>query len=112
MEPKTLNVVSIMELMLEWEKKLVGAGIIDNSRCQGLWMRLYPDGSGSVMADWSDVKYSDNQDQKLVRTVMTMAPTSILDFDTLAELHGGLVAQQMRVKRMGGDGDIGEEYWE
>ena len=107
-----LEFVTIMVLMDEWEKKLVGAGIIDNSRCQGLWLRLYPDGSGSVMADWSDVKYSDDQNRKLVRTVMTMAPSSIFDFDTLDELHGGLVAQQMKVKRSGGDGDIGEEYWE
>lgn len=107
-----MEIATINGLILEWEKKLVGAGVVDNQRCMGLWLRLEPDGSGSVMADWSDVKYSDNQDQKLVRTVMTMAPTSILDFDTLEELHGGLVAQQMRVKRTGGDGEPGEEYWE
>lgn len=111
MEPR-MDVVTIMALMDEWEKKLVGAGIIDNSRCQGLWLKLFGDGSGSVMAEWSDVKYSDSQDQKLVRTVMTMAPTSILDFSTLDELHGGLVAQSMTVERRGAKGEPGEEYWE
>lgn len=105
MEPLVINIVSIMELMLEWEKKLVGAGVIDNARCQGLWLRMYPDGSGSVMAEWSKVKPGDDKDRAMVRTVMTMEPHPILDFDTLDELHGGLVAQQMRVKRMSGDGE-------
>lgn len=107
-----LEFVTIMVLMDEWEKKLVGAGVIDNSRCQGLWLKLYGDGSGSVVAEWSAVKPSDDRSRSLVRTVMTMAPSSIFDFDTLDELHGGLVAQQMKVKRSGGDGEPGEEYWE
>lgn len=107
-----MDIQTINSLVTAWEAKLIGAGVIDNARCQGLWLRLYPDGSGSVMADWSDVRATDCPDLKMVRTVMTMAPSSILDFDTLDELHGGLVAQQMKVKRSGGDGDIGEEYWE
>lgn len=103
----------IMELMDVWEKKLVAAGVVDNQRCMGLWLKLFGDGSGSVMAEWSDVKPTDNQDLKMVRTVCTMAPSSIFDFDTLDELHGGLVAQQMSAKRgIVGDGDPGEEYWE
>jgi len=107
-----LEFVTIMVLMDEWEKKLVGAGVVDNQRCMGLWLRLEPDGSGSVMAEWSKVKPGDDKTRQMVRTVMSMEPHPILDFDTIDELHGGLVAQQMRVKRMSGDGDIGEEYWE
>lgn len=107
-----MDTKDIFELLDRWEAKLVGAGVIDNQKCMGLWLKLFGDGSGSVMAEWSDVKATDDQDRKLVRTVMTMAPSSILDFNTIEELHGGLVAQQMRVKRVTGDGDIGEEYWE
>lgn len=107
-----MDIGTINSLILEWEKKLVGLGVVDNQRCMGLWLRLEPDGSGSVMAEWSKVKPGDDKTRQMVRTVMSMEPHPILDFDTLDELHGGLVAQQMRVKRMGGAGDIGEEYWE
>lgn len=107
-----MNTSDLFPLLDAWEKKLTGAGVIDNQRCMGLWLRLYGDGSGSVMAEWSDVKATDDEDRRLVRTVCTMAPSSILDFDTIEELHGGLVAQQMKVKRGPGDGEIGEEYWE
>lgn len=111
MEMQTIN-----SLILDWEKKLCGMGAVDNQRCMGLWLRMEPDGSGSVMAEWSKVKHGDDKTRAMVRTVMTMEPHAILDFDTLDELHGGLVAQQMRVKRMGEHeedrGQPGEEYWE
>lgn len=107
-----MDIGTINNLILEWEKKLVGAGVVDNQRCMGLWLRLEPDGSGSVMAEWSKVKPGDDKTRAMVRTVMTMEPHPILDFDTLDELHGGLVAQQMKVRRAGGDGEPGEEYWE
>ena len=108
----SMDTKDIFELLDRWEAKLIAAGVIDNQKCMGLWLKLYGDGSGSVMAEWSDVKATDDQDRKLVRTVCTMEPSSIFDFDTIEELHGGLVAQQMRVKRVTGDGDIGEECWE
>lgn len=93
-----MDTKDIFELLDRWEAKLIAAGVIDNQKCMGLWLRLYGDGSGSVMAEWSDVKATDDQYRKLVRTVCTMTPSSIFDFDTIEELHGGLVAQQMRVK--------------
>jgi len=59
---------------------------------------VFPDGAGSVMAHYCDVKDGDGEDKQLIRTVTTMTDTELFGFDTLAELHGELVAKTMRVE--------------
>lgn len=93
-----MNITDILQLIEKCETRLVAMGPHDNQRCHGLYLKVYPDGSGSVMAHYCDVKPDDGEDKGLVRTVMTMTDTEMFGFDTLAELHGELVAKTMRVE--------------
>ena len=95
MEPLTF--ADIFVLLDRWEKRLVGMGVHDNCRCMCLWLKLWGDGSGSVMAQYSKVNPDDDENLKMVRTVMTMEPHRILDFDTMSQLHGDLVSRTMHV---------------
>jgi len=90
---------TVIALMERLDAHLRGLGAHDNQRCVGLWLKLWGDGSGCVMAEYVDVKDGDDADRAMVRTVMSMAPTELIAFDTLAELHGELVAMTMRVPR-------------
>ncbi len=93
-----MNLTDILQLIEKWEARLVAMGPHDNQRCHGLWLKVFPDGSGSVMAHYCDVKDGDAEDIQVVRTVTTMTDTELFGFDTLAELHGELVAKTMRVE--------------
>ena len=93
-----MNITDILQLIEKCETRLVAIGPHDNQRCHGLYLNVFPDGSGSVMAHYCDVKGDDCDDKQLIRTVTTMTETELFGFDTLAELHGELVAKTMRVE--------------
>ena len=93
-----MDMQTILDMIAKYEARLVAIGPHDNQRCHGLVLRIFPDGSGSLLAHYCDVKDGDRDDVGLVRTVMTMEDTELFGFDTLAELHGELVAKTMEVK--------------
>lgn len=94
----TIAFADIFAMMDQWETRLVGIGRHDNTKLKGLWLKLWADGSGSVMAEYAKSMPDETEEEALVNTVF-MEPTSILEFETLRELHGGLVAQTMSVRR-------------
>lgn len=97
--PREPSFADIFGLLDKWEKRLCDGTVKDNMKCTGLWLKLWGDGSGSVMAEWHDVRGDDPEDVACARMALTMAPTAVLEFESLAELHGALVQQTMRVRR-------------
>lgn len=93
-----MELQAILDMIGKYEARLVAIGPHDNMRCHGLVLRIFPDGSGSLMAHYCDVKADDCENKQLVRTVMTMKDTELFGFNSLAELHGELVAKTMEVK--------------
>lgn len=88
-----IDLETIFTLLDRYEKRFTSLGVHDNQRCVGLWLKLWGDGSGTVMAEYHDVKPGyEEESEQLKRMVMTMAPTEVLAFDTIEELHGALVA--------------------
>ena len=94
-----INLDDILCLMLRWERRLLDAGVHDNQKCHGLKLDLHADGSGTVMAIYTDVLAGDDENEQIRRTVMTMRDHPIMEFGTLAELHGGLVAHTTRIAK-------------
>lgn len=76
-----------------WGDRLIAAGRIDNLSCKGVWLKLWGDGSGSVMAEYAKCLEGETDGEKLVNTVF-MEPSSILDFDSLDELAEALSANR------------------
>lgn len=96
---------TIFTLLDRYEARFIARGVHDNQRCIGLWLKLFGDGSGSVMAEYHDVKPGYEEESKAtVRMVMTMNPTSVIDFDSIEELHGALVAATCETPREHKDG--------
>jgi len=93
-----MDLQTILDLIGKYEARLVAIGPHDNQRCHGLVLRIFPDGSGSLMAHYCDVGVDDSEYKQLVRTVMTMNDSELFGFNSLAELHGELVAKTMEVK--------------
>lgn len=89
---------AIFAMMDTWETRLVAIGRHDNSVLKGLWLKLWADGSGAVMAEYAKSMPDETEEEALVNTVF-MEPTAILEFESLNELHGALVAQVMTVRR-------------
>lgn len=89
---------AIMKMLDRYEDRLVRMGTHDNLQCQCLWLKLYGDGSGYVMAEYSAVQPTDTATQRVVRTVCSMAPSEVMQFDSLEELYGEMVSRTMGVR--------------
>lgn len=87
------DIKTILHDIDAWGDRLIAAGRIDNLACKGVWLKLWGDGSGSVMAEYATDRPGDTEDERLVSTVF-MEPSSILDFDSLDELVVALAAQK------------------
>lgn len=94
----------ILELVKELEARIVGADIQDNQRCQQLFLQIFPDGSGQVMRDYSSARKDETESERLLRSVFHETDC-LFGFNSIAELHGELVALTMRVKRGTNDSD-------
>lgn len=87
---------TIIQLVVQVENNLCGLGIHDNLYCQGLWLKLHPDGSGELMQDYTNAEPDESKEMRLLRTVFTLNSMQLLSFTSLEELHGELVAMTMR----------------
>ena len=96
--PSWKELPAFFAMLDAWEKRLCSMPH-DNQICKGLWLKLYGDGSGSIMGEFADVPEEGDSEIEQIRKVVFMEPTSVYDFDTLDELHGYLVCKTMSVKR-------------
>ena len=93
-----IDMQTILDLIGKYQARLIGIGVHDNQQCHGLVLHVFPDGSGSLMAEYGDVKDGDCDMTRVARSLLTMKDTELFGFDTLAELHGELVTKTREVK--------------
>lgn len=96
--PPWKELPAIFAMLDAWNVRLC-ARPHDNQICKGLWLKLYVDGSGSIMGEFADVPEEGDSEIEQIRKMVFMEQTSVFDFDTLDELHGHLVATTMRVRK-------------
>jgi len=88
---------TIMEMVDRLELRLTDQGCRDNMITEGLWLKLFPDGSGVLFEEYSPAREDDSQEKRLLQCVMDRKNDELAEFDSLEELHGELVLLTMRV---------------
>lgn len=53
----------IIELLELYQDRLCKLGVIDNTHCVGLYLKLHGDGSGQVVASWCDALPGERGDR-------------------------------------------------
>ena len=88
---------SILELLEKYEAELVSRPPRDNQRVQQVWLQIWADGSGCIVAEYVTTTQNECPTRRMLRSVLTGVEEPIDDtgFDSLEQLHGYLVAETM-----------------
>lgn len=95
----------VLELVQKHENHLQEMGVHDNQRCLGLWLRIFPDGSGFLMQDYAVASHDESEELRLLRTVFSDDCEKVCTFESMEQLHGELVSLTMKVQG-GGSNDV------
>jgi hypothetical protein len=85
---------AVMAMLAEWDRRMEDRGIHDNCRCESLKLHMYVDGSGEITGTYTKVRQDMSEEEHLI-AMLHGEDHVLLEFDSLAELHGALVAQVM-----------------
>lgn len=87
---------AVMAMLAEWDRRMEDRGIHDNCRCESLKLHMYVDGSGEITGTYTKVREDMSEEEHLI-AMLHGEDHVLLEFDSLPELHGALVAQVMTV---------------